>query len=105
MPDTCAAPPCGWHCDDCQHYREDCPGCRQTGGRPFWTSTSEIKVCPVHQCCTEQEGLEHCGLCANLPCDTFLAWRDPSMSDDEFQRSLTERTESLRKRAEGVTDS
>ena len=100
MTELDAAPPCGWHCNSCSHFGQDCPGCRQTGGRPFWTSTSEIEVCPVYHCCAEQEFPEHCGLCPRLPCQTFMDWRDPSMSDEEFQQSLLERLTDLRNRAQ-----
>ena len=95
-----AAPPCGWHCNGCSHFGRDCPGCRQTGGRPFWTTASEIEVCPVYGCCVELEVLDHCGLCPRLPCQTFLHWRDPSMSDEQFQQSLLERVAALRDRAQ-----
>ena len=94
-----AAPPCGWHCAGCSHFRQDCRGCRQTRGGPFWSSPSDIEVCPVYLCCAEQEGLEHCGLCPRLPCETFNNWRDPSMSDEEFEESMTERINALRSRA------
>lgn len=39
------------------------------------------------------------------PARTFLNWRDPSMTDEEFQKSLTEREAALRKRAETDTTS
>lgn len=100
-----AAPPCGWHCSQCSHFTQDCPGCRQTGGRPFWSSQSDISVCPVYDCSTNKEGVEHCGLCSRLPCKTFQDWRDPSMTDQEFEKSLRERIAALRKRAETDTDS
>ena len=94
-----AAPPCGWHCNSCSYCSQGCSGCRETGGRPFWTSTSNIEVCPVYHCCAERELLEHCRLCPQLPCDTFAGWRDPSMSDEEFEKSLAERIDALRNRA------
>ncbi|MBE0431246.1 MAG: DNA alkylation repair protein [Dehalococcoidia bacterium] len=91
-----ASPPCGWHCTGCSYYGQGCPGCRETGGKPFWTATSDIEACPVYLCCAEQEGLEHCGLCPQLPCETFAKWRDPSMSDEESEESLAERINALR---------
>ncbi len=100
MIDNEAAPPCGWQCSQCTHFNQGCAGCRQTGGKPFWTSEDEIPICPVYKCCVEKEGLEHCGLCPQLPCETFLNLRDPSMTDAEFQKSLTDRLAALRKWAE-----
>lgn len=94
-----APPPCGWSCGGCQHFKKGCAGCRQTSGTPFWIPKSPMDRCPVYECCTDQKGLEHCGLCPDLPCETFLKLRDPSMSDEEFEKSLTERKAALLKRA------
>lgn len=94
-----AAPPCGWLCTDCSHWNRDCAGCRQIHGKPFWASPDDVAVCPVYHCCVETQALEHCGLCAELPCTTFVAWRDPTMSDEAAAASLAERVATLRLRA------
>jgi hypothetical protein len=100
MIDSMAAPPCGYTCGECSHFKKDCPGCRQTNGTPFWIPKSDMKKCNVYDCCGNQKGLEHCGLCPQLPCDTFLKLRDPSMSDQEFENSLNERKAILLRRAQ-----
>ncbi len=100
MIDIETPPPCGWFCTECSHFDKECTGCRQTEGKPFWISKSEMSVCTVYNCCTEQKTLEHCGLCSQMQCKTFLDLRDPSMSDEEFQKSLNERKANLLKRAE-----
>ena len=64
----------------------------------------KIEVCPLHDCCRNQKQLEHCGLCEDFPCETFNALRDPNMSDDEFEKSLSLRKQALRRRAEIGTD-
>jgi len=48
--------------------------------------------------------LEHCGLCDQFPCKTFLELRDPNMSDEQFQISLDSRKNELKKRAELGTE-
>ncbi len=93
------APPCGWLCADCSHWNEDCEGCRAVQGRPFWASPDDVADCPVYACCVQIQALEHCGLCAQLPCATFVAWRDPTMSDEAAAASLADRVAALRQRA------
>lgn len=93
-----AAPPCGWHCEGCELASAGCNGCRKNQGVPIWARDAGVSVCPIYECATAS-GLEHCGLCPELPCDTFLNLRDPSMTEDEYQRSLRERLENLGIRA------
>lgn len=45
-----------------------------------------------------------CGLCEDLPCETFASLRDPSLSDEQFERSVRERQESLTLRREIGTE-
>ena len=99
MIDPDSSPPCGWHCTDCSYLGDSCPGCRKTGGRPFWTANSTIDACPVYACCNDAEDLEHCGLCDRFPCRTFREWHDPSMTETEVRESLMKREKALRTRA------
>ena len=94
------APVCGLYCGSCEFLGKPCPGCGEVEGKPFWTSQIPSKVCPLHECCRNQKGWEHCGLCPELPCKAFLELRDPSMTDEEFQRSLDTRQTNLKRRAE-----
>jgi hypothetical protein len=52
-------------------------------------------ICPLYDCCRNQKKLDHCGLCAEFPCNTFNELRDPNMSDEEFQNSLNTRKRNL----------
>jgi hypothetical protein len=91
---------CGIYCGRCSYLGEACSGCSAEKGRVFWTRLDEIPwdVCPIWKCCIEERGLEHCGLCPDLPCDTYLALKDP----DDPQADLHKREciESLKHRAE-----
>jgi len=53
---------CGCLCSQCE-YREqmNCAGCTNIS-QPFWGES-----CPVKSCC-EGRKLDHCGLCADIPC-------------------------------------
>jgi hypothetical protein len=55
-------------------------------------------ICPLHDCCRNQKELEHCGLCADFPCKVFLELRDPTMSDEEFEKSLDDRKTAIKRR-------
>jgi hypothetical protein len=104
MNDINFAPVCGIYCGDCSLLELDCTGCGNVDGKPFWTSLMKVKVCPLHECCRNQKQLEHCGWCEDFPCKTFLELRDPSMTDDEFEKSLNLRQKELQKRAEIGTE-
>lgn len=57
-----------------------------------------VESCPLYNCCVNTKKLEHCGLCSELPCETFLALRDPSLSDEETENALVLRKNDLVKR-------
>ena len=54
---------CGILCDECE-YREKagCNGCMNIE-KPFWG-----EKCPVKSCC-EENGIIHCGMCSEFPCE------------------------------------
>jgi len=104
MNDINYAPVCGIYCGECNFLGKQCAGCKNVAGRPFWTSLMALEICPLYDCCLNQKQLEHCGLCVDFPCETFNTLRDPNMSDDEFEKSLISRQQTLRRRAEIGTD-
>jgi hypothetical protein len=104
MNDVHFAPVCGIYCGGCEYLGAMCAGCGRVAGKPFWASQVPGGVCPLHDCCANQKGIEHCGLCADFPCGTFLSLRDPSMSDEQFQESLERRQSALRRRAKIGTE-
>ena len=93
--ETALAAACGLYCGDCEYLGNRCTGCAQLQGKPFWAGQYGVEVCPIYGCCVDQKGLEHCGLCDEFPCETFTSLRDPSMTDEQFERSLRERQENL----------
>jgi hypothetical protein len=92
------APVCGIYCGECHFLGKQCAGCGQVAGRPFWTAAMPSGVCPLHDCCRNYKQLEHCGLCEQFPCETFLKLRDPGMSDAQFHASLQARQAALKRR-------
>jgi hypothetical protein len=104
MSDVNYAPVCGIYCGSCDFLGERCKGCGYEDGKPFWTLEMPARICPLHDCCRNQRQLEHCGVCDDFPCATFLDLRDPDMSDEAFRKSLEDRQKELRRRAEIGTD-
>jgi hypothetical protein len=95
---------CGLFCRTCEHLGEKCQGCGQQKGKPFWVATMNVEACPLYNCCVNTKQLEHCGLCSELPCETFLALRDPALSDEEAEKALIARQNDLIKRKEIGTE-
>jgi hypothetical protein len=59
---------CGIKCNECKWVpKTNCPGCIAAHGRPFHGE------CPVAICC-ENRNLQHCGQCANFPCQQLTEY-------------------------------
>ena len=67
---------CGLLCNSCT-YKEpcNCGGCIETNGHPFHGE------CPVAVCC-QAKALEHCGLCADIPCKLLIEYSCDSEHGD-----------------------
>jgi hypothetical protein len=104
MEDAKLASVCGFYCGSCVYLGNPCAGCVPMEGRPFWAEAMPEGNCPIYDCCRNEKKLEHCGLCPQMPCPTFLGLRDPSMSDGDFKTSLERRISNLRRRVEIGTE-
>ena len=67
-----------------------------------------IRNCSIYKCCTDK-GLEHCGLCPDVPCEmlkrTVKLWEKlADTSDLILYVPLEELTEGLRRRTELGTE-
>ena len=95
---------CGLVCGECEHLGSKCKGCVEQKGKPFWTDMMKVEGCPLYICCVDEKHLEHCGLCAELPCETFNELRDPALSDKEAQKALVARKAELIRRKQIGTE-
>lgn len=78
---------CGRYCGACDAYQGGiCRGCGYELGQ---TRRGE---CALFQCCIMVQGLEHCGLCSDLPCQFFASHALPL--------EVAQRYRALRRRAE-----
>ena len=75
---------CGKDCRDCPELHRNCQGCAYQLGLP------PPGECAVFRCCAVERGLEHCGLCADFPCQVFLEI-DASLASGKRYRALTRR--------------
>ncbi|MFX0070500.1 MAG: DUF3795 domain-containing protein [Candidatus Hermodarchaeota archaeon] len=95
---------CGLYCGTCEYFGEDCQGCGNIQGKPFWTEKMEDNNCPLYDCCVNKNKLEHCGLCNDLPCDLFKSFNDPSLTPEEAKKSVASRQNELLRRKEIGTE-
>lgn len=67
---------CGAYCGTCAwRERIGCKGCKANAGEMFWGT------CDKASCCISK-GLEHCGMCKELPCQKLRdLYEDPEHGD------------------------
>ena len=100
MAEMSLAAVCGIYCGGCNYLGEMCKGCNAEKGKVFWTKLEEIPwaTCPIWECCAVKKRLEHCGLCPDFACSTYLQLQDPS--DPEAASHKRQSIESLERRTE-----
>ncbi len=87
---------CGTDCSKCGCFGNMCKGCNVSLGKVF--HAPEGQACPIYECSINQKNLNGCGACENVPCDIWKNTKDPSFSEEEFERNIQERVARLRKR-------
>jgi len=87
---------CGLLCDTCEFFKNQCLGCHQQKGKPFWTTEYKVKVCPLYDCSVNQKNLKDCGSCDELPCKTFKEMKDPNSTLEEHEKGIIERVNRLK---------
>jgi hypothetical protein len=95
---------CGLYCGDCNYLGEQCPGCGNVKGKPFWTGQMGLVTCPVYSCSVNRQQIEHCGLCPEFPCEMFSSLRDPSLNDAEAEKAVRARQDNLTMRKQIGTE-
>ncbi len=87
---------CGADCAVCYCYGKMCQGCNAVYGKVF--HAPEEKECPIYVCCRIQNGFASCGECGKLPCESIMGTRDPSLSEEEFMQTVSDRVKRLKGR-------
>ena len=86
---------CGLRCDQCNFFPEDCAGCPEMQGKPFWTRGTPEKACGIYLCVSDKKK-NSCGECSELPCGKFDATRDPAVSEDDHRKGILDRVNRLK---------
>jgi hypothetical protein len=71
---------CGSYCGDCTwKEKTGCKGCKAAQGNLFYGECAVAK-------CAIAKGVEHCGLCPDVPCETLQAAFDNPEHGDKGER-------------------
>ena len=82
---------CGLNCNECYCFGDYCSGCNNLQGKPPHFKESG---CPLYNCCTEKD-YQHCGKCADFPCQKYYDLRDPNQTDEQHQDGIKKRVKCL----------
>lgn len=85
---------CGSDCSKCSCYGSLCKGCNSCEGKVFHTESG----CGIYNCCVKEQQYEHCLQCDKVPCDMWRKTRDPELSDEDFEKNINGRLETLKNR-------
>lgn len=85
---------CGTDCSSCGFYGNTCQGCNECQGKVFHAPAG--KACPIYTCSVKGKKLRNCSQCNELPCAIWRETRDPQMSEEEFEKNVTERVGNLK---------
>lgn len=85
---------CGTECRECGCYGTMCKGCGASLGKVF--HAPEGRACPIYECSVNGKKLKNCGECGMAPCDIWRNTKDPSLSEEEFERNIQARVSRLK---------
>ncbi|MBQ6174538.1 MAG: MmcQ/YjbR family DNA-binding protein [Clostridia bacterium] len=85
---------CGTDCSACPLLGKACEGCNAACGKVFHAPAG--KACPIYACCAGRHRFATCAACGEAPCGIWLSTRDPSMTDEQFRRSVDSRLAALK---------
>ena len=84
---------CGTDCGNCGCYGDLCKGCNECDGKVFHSPEG----CAIYSC-VQSKGRKDCGECPEIPCEIWRKTRDPQFSDEEFEKSISDRVKALKNR-------
>ncbi len=85
---------CGTDCQACTFLGTMCKGCNECQGKVF--HAPEGQACQIYECSINQKKYQGCGECGQIPCDIWRKTKDPSMTEEEFEKNINERVGRLR---------
>lgn len=85
---------CGTDCSSCGFYGNTCKGCNESQGKVFHAPAG--RACPIYTCSVKGKKLRNCSQCNELPCAIWRETKDPQMSEEAFEKNITERVNNLK---------
>ena len=86
---------CGLDCSVCYCFDNGmCTGCDENKGKVFHCPPDT--ECGIYNCCVSKHGFADCSDCGDIPCDIWRSTRDPKFTDEEFERTVTNRIDMLK---------
>ena len=87
---------CGLDCSRCDLFGSVCFGCNKSCGKVFHAPKGG--ECPIYYCSRIKNRFKSCGECEKLPCDIILETRDPSLTEEEFLKTVEDRVSKLKEK-------
>ena len=84
---------CGTECAKCRYYGNICKGCNECRGKVFHAPAG--KSCPIYECSVQKKKFVTCADCGQIPCAIWRETRDPQLSNEAFEKTITERMANL----------
>lgn len=86
---------CGLDCSACYCFEAKmCIGCSACEGKVFHCAEGE--ACAIYDCCVNKRGFADCSQCSDVPCDIWRSTRDPKLTDEEFEKGISDRLACLK---------
>ena len=82
---------CGSDCSVCKSLKT-CGGCKNAKGKVFYLKGD---TCPLYECATKKP-CKNCGGCNIKQCKKFMSYKDPSMSEEEFEKWVDIKIDNLK---------
>ena len=82
---------CGADCGACNFFKQ-CGGCTKVEGKVFYRNGD---VCPIYNCAAKKKA-KNCGECDILNCKTYMAQKDPRLTDEQFKEWVNVKISNLK---------
>ena len=74
------------------HFFKQCGGCVKVEGKVFYRN---VDVCPIYNCADKKKS-KNCGECDILNCKTYMAQKDPRLTDEQFKEWVNVKISNLK---------
>ena len=86
---------CATDCSACSLFGNPFTGCNKASGKVFYLPGG--KPCGIYSCCVSKHRYATCASCDQVPCHIWQDTRDPSLTDEQFEESISSRVATLKR--------